>query len=127
MPGNGQAEPRAAVLSRRRGVGLREGLKQRGDLFGGHADAAVADAEGDPARRIGRFPGRFERDRTILGELAGVAEQVQQGLAELGLVGVNRSDVVGAANVQCVAVFATMGWTVSTTLRISSLTSKVSR
>lgn len=43
--GDGQAESGAAVLARRRGVALLEGIKQAGELFGDDADAGVSYLE----------------------------------------------------------------------------------
>ena len=45
-----------------------------------------------------------QADRAVVGELGGVGEQVEQRLADLGLVGVHRADVVGARDDQRVAV-----------------------
>ena len=47
LPADGEAETGAAELPGRGGIHLREGFEQPGHLLRGHADAGVADGEGD--------------------------------------------------------------------------------
>ena len=100
--GDGQAEPGAAEVAGGRGVGLGEGLEQPADLLLGHADAGVGHVEGDA-----RLAGCGLRSRetasvtvAVLGELRGVAQQVDQALLELGQVGAHRADVGRAVDHQ---------------------------
>ncbi|MEJ0015097.1 MAG: hypothetical protein WDN25_00765 [Acetobacteraceae bacterium] len=65
--------PVAAVSAGGGTVGLAEGLEQLRKLRLAHADAGVADREVDPAAGTPR-DGEF--DRALLGELAGIAQQV---------------------------------------------------
>ena len=86
-----QAEAGAAVLARRRGGGLGKLLEQLAHLLGRHADAGVGHRDRDPvAAVLGSLP-RIDRDRALLGELVGVAREVEQRLADPGLVGVHRA------------------------------------
>ena len=83
VPGDGQAEPGAAVAARRRHVGLLERREQPLDLVGGDADAGVADGE-VRAPRVDRLARHrdLDADLAALGELDAVAEQVQEHLAQ---------------------------------------------
>src|SRR3954447_4114525 len=85
-PADGEAEPGAAELAGGGGVGLGEGLEELAHLLGGHADAGVGDADAEPVAAVLRFAADGEAHLTAAGELAGVAEEVEQALAELGHV-----------------------------------------
>src|SRR5574341_2193705 len=65
FPADGQAQARAPVLARRRGIGLRELLEQLLHLLGGHPDAAIPHAEGDPASPGSRLAGDLQRDGPV--------------------------------------------------------------
>ena len=85
-----EAEARAAVLARRRAVGLLEGLEDQRELLVGDPDAGVGDREREdpvPAR-----PARHDRepDLAVVGELHGVRQEVAQDLLEALLVGDDR-------------------------------------
>ena len=87
---DGQAQTRAAVAARRRGVGLRERLEQAVQALGLDPDAGVAhrDAQTDrsAARRLGGDAqndlGRCAPRRRGARELDRVREQVEQDLAQ---------------------------------------------
>src|SRR5476649_1606039 len=84
-----QSQTGAAVAPRGGGVGLLEFLEQARDRIGGDADAGVADAEADqvialPARPL--QPLDAQGDVAALGELEGVADQVDQHLAQPGRI-----------------------------------------
>src|SRR6266540_801628 len=63
----------------------------------GIASQQQMGGEGQPV--VGLPPHR-QRDRAVVGELAGVREQVEEGLPDLGQVGVHRAEVIGAGNDQ---------------------------
>src|SRR5207247_1494113 len=91
-----QAEAGAAVLPRGRAVSLPERLEEQDLHVRFDADAGVADLERDEWRvaryewRRGRFPARTSPrttrhahlDAAVLGELDGVADEVEQHLSE---------------------------------------------
>ena len=79
-----EAEAGAAEAARGRTVGLHEGLEQTVALLGGEADAGVGDPDAQPTspRRLGRRALQREADRARLGELDGIAQQVEQDLLQ---------------------------------------------
>jgi len=99
-----QAEPGPAVLAGGRRFGLAEGLEQPIQLLRVHADAGVADGEADLLGAIGRLARDGQRDRAVVGELGGVAEQVEERLANLGQVGPHGTRVVDTAHLEGVGV-----------------------
>jgi hypothetical protein len=103
-PAQRQAETGAAIPARRGRVGLGKRLEQPRELLGRHADARIAHAEHDPGLTIDGFPGHRQRDRPSFGELAGVAQEVEEGLAHLRQIRPHRADLVGAPHVQTVGV-----------------------
>src|SRR5215813_1651531 len=78
---DGETEPSAAEALRGRGIGLAELLEQLSLLLRSHADAAVGDRKLDPAASVGD-PARSQRHLTFLGELAGIAEEIEQYLPQ---------------------------------------------
>ena len=91
-----QAQAGAAIAARGGIIGLRESAKQFSDLLGRHADAGVLHAEDEPIRPVARLAAGGEGDDAVVGELAGVAQQVQQALPHLDAVGLHGADVGGA-------------------------------
>ena len=89
---DGQAEARAAEPPRRRAVGLRERLEDRGHLLRRHSHARVDHLEADAGiGAVGRVVmSHHEPHAAALGELDGVAQQVDQDLAEPRRIGVDR-------------------------------------
>src|SRR6516162_3749388 len=81
LAGDGEAETGAAETLRGRDIGLSELLEQLGLLFGGHADAGVGDCELDPVATVSD-PARPQSDLAFLGELAGIAEEIEQYLPQ---------------------------------------------
>src|SRR5262249_28514172 len=77
----GKAKPRAAEALGSRGIGLAELLEELGLLLGGHANAGVSDRELDPVATVGD-PARPQPDLAFLGELAGIAEEIEQDLPQ---------------------------------------------
>jgi hypothetical protein len=62
------------------------------------------NGEFDPRLPVLARAGHAQANRTRLGELAGVAQQVQQDLAQPHVVGVNRADLVGTVQLERVLV-----------------------
>ena len=63
-PADREAQARAAVLARRRGVGLGERLEEPAHLLRRHADAGVGDRERHPVAAVRpRLASDVERDR----------------------------------------------------------------
>src|SRR5262252_7976400 len=77
----GKAEPRAAEALSGRGIGLGELLEQLRLLLRGHANTGVSDRELDPVATVGD-PARPQPDLAFLGELAGIAQQIEQYLPQ---------------------------------------------
>ena len=72
-------------------------LEELGEVAGADADAGVAHGDGEPiAPGVGARGATLSVMRAIGGELGGVAEQVQQRLAQLGRVADDDADI-GAA------------------------------
>ena len=101
---DGKAETGAAKATRRRIVGLDEGLKQPLPLFGGETDAGIgnANAELDLAgmtvsRSVARNVLNSKPDRTRLGEFDRVAQQVEQDLLRRSGSPITRSGTSAAA------------------------------
>ena len=87
---DGEPEAGAAVAARGRAVGLLEGGEQRAHAVGGDADARVVHLEAHvERRRLPVDPGGSQGDGATLGELDGVAEQVEQRLRDPGRVAVD--------------------------------------
>ena len=86
-----QSQPRAAVLAGRGRIGLGERLEEPVDAVGGNADAGVGDFEpdGGPAGLPLRAP-TFTATSPRLGELHGVADQVDQHLPQPRVVAATR-------------------------------------
>src|SRR5262249_13672827 len=63
------------------GVGLAELLEQLCLLLMSHANAGVSDRELDPVATVGDLA-RPQPDLTFLGELTGIAQQVEQNLSQ---------------------------------------------
>ena len=80
---NSEAQARAAVFSRRGGIGLAERLEQLGALFGSHPAADIAYFETQPQPI---FPGightRAHQHLPLVGEFDGVATQIDEDLAD---------------------------------------------
>src|SRR5262249_27956659 len=81
LAGDGKAEPRAAEALRGRGVSLAELVEQLCLLLRSHANASVSDGELNPATSVGD-PTRLQLDLTLFGELAGIAQQIEQYLPQ---------------------------------------------
>src|SRR5262249_18820651 len=78
---DGQAEAGAAVLPGGRGISLGELLEQLGLLLGCHADAGIGHGDLDPVASVDH-PSRSQRDFAFFGELAGIAQQIEQYLLQ---------------------------------------------
>src|SRR5262249_57132711 len=76
-----EPEPRAAEVLRGGGIGLAELLEQLCPLLRSHANAGVGDGELDEAAAIAHLACR-KLDLARLGELAGIAEEIEQNLRQ---------------------------------------------
>jgi hypothetical protein len=106
--GDGEAEAGTAELAPGGAVGLGEGLEEAGLGFGGDADAGIADGEADGEDGLWLLGGGwvgfgggsgewgdFEGDFALVGKLDGVAEEVDEDLAEAaGVAEEGRGDAV---------------------------------
>src|SRR5262249_7013090 len=81
LAGDRKAQPRPAVAPRGCGISLAEFLEQLGLLLRTHADASVGDRELNPVATVGD-PARPQRDLALLGELKGIAQQIEQNLPQ---------------------------------------------
>src|SRR5262249_48249941 len=64
-----------------RGIGLGEFLEQLGLLLGCHADAGIGHRDLDPVAAVDH-PFDAQLDFALLGELAGIAQQIEQDLSQ---------------------------------------------
>src|SRR5574343_64149 len=97
---NGQPQPGAAVLSRRRSIGLRKLLEETPELLWRNTDSRILDAKGDG--RGGAIAGGLadhQPDMPLFGELDGIAQQIDQdlpqaeGIAEQEMHGARRLEI----------------------------------
>ncbi len=86
VPGDGEPEPGAAIVPGGRGVGLAEGLEERRQSAPASCRCRCRTTSNSTRSPPLGQPSCRQRDPALLGELGGVAEQVEQDLAELGLV-----------------------------------------
>src|SRR5579864_407105 len=81
--GDGQAEPRAAMLTSRGGVGLFERLEQAAHLLFGKTDPGIGDREVDDLAVVGFLPDSSSHDDlTLFGELDSVVAEIDKDLTE---------------------------------------------
>ena len=81
LAGDGKAETSPAEALSSRSIGLAELPEQLRLLLRSHANAGVSDRELDLAASVGD-PARPQPDLAFLGELAGIAQQVEQNLPQ---------------------------------------------
>src|SRR6516162_9300558 len=105
LAGDGKAEARAAEALSGRGVGLAELLEQLSLLLRSHANAGVSDRELDPVATVGD-PASPQPDLAFLGELAGIAQQVEQYLPQSHRVHGQCAEVLLGVNDEAVLVLA---------------------
>ena len=74
---DGEPEAGSSVLARDRCIGLRELLKKFSLLFGADTDARIFDAKSNPLLSFHGALAYIQGDRSVIGELAGVAHQVE--------------------------------------------------
>src|ERR1700676_4715705 len=103
MSRDGATEAGPAKLFGGRGIGLAEGLEQPAELLLAHADPRIRD------RYLHRRTIRFatfdpNRELTIMGEFAGIAENVEKALLHLGTIGTHAADPIGEKHLKRVAV-----------------------
>ena len=81
----GQSQARAAVVGAGGGIRLHKGFEYLLLLFLVHADSGILDGDFHPSRPILTLPGQHP-ELAIVGELAGVVEEVEQQLPDLRAV-----------------------------------------
>ena len=79
---------------------MRKGLEELLQLLGGNADPCVAHSKAKPVSVVRHR----ERNHPVAGEFRGVAEEVEQRLAQLGDVRLPRTQLVGDLHDEPVAV-----------------------
>ena len=84
---NRQPQAGAAEAASDRGIGLAEILEQAGLGSVGYPDARIGDGEAQQAAAVGGGGVEPQRDRSVLGELDGIAQQVEHHLAQPAFVG----------------------------------------
>ncbi|MFO0747453.1 MAG: hypothetical protein U1F43_17580 [Myxococcota bacterium] len=94
LAADGEPEAGAAVAPRVRAVDLREGAEEAAQVLGGDADAGVGDRHAHATRA--RCARQLDRDRAARRELHGVADEVQQHLAQAPRVAQHAPRHVGA-------------------------------
>jgi hypothetical protein len=81
--GNHQSETRSAVLAGHRLVGLRKGMEQAGLLRRADADSLIVDLDAQQHAEAVFFDGAgAQHNPAALGELDGIADEVEQDLLE---------------------------------------------
>ena len=94
----------AAVLAGRRRIRLHELLKQPAHLLGRHADAGIRHTHDDPVAFPARLASRLQHDLAALGELAGIAQEVEHDLPQPDCVGPHPAQTVGQTDLEPIAV-----------------------
>ena len=97
---DGQPKPRAPEAAADGGIGLGEGAEQALLMLAADPDAGVDDFDkgADPPGRRRRLLADAHGDFARLGELDGVAEQIEQDLADPRGVALDRSGARGPAS-----------------------------
>src|SRR6185436_15629472 len=72
--------------------------------LGRHTDPRIGDSDSNAAAAVAGGWYKRERDRALLGELASIAQQVQQYLPEAHLVGPDGADVIRALKFETIPV-----------------------
>jgi len=99
----GKAQSSAAEVLRGRGIGLGELFEQLCLLLRSHADAGVGDSELDEGTAIAHLACR-KLDLAFFGELAGIAQEIEQDLLEPHRVRSERAQVLLRFNEEAVSV-----------------------
>jgi hypothetical protein len=99
-----EPEARAAVFASRGCIGLGEFLEQFAHLLRRHADTSVAHRDGDPVVATFLPLSCVDGDGAVVGELVGVAHEVQQRLPQSHLVGMQRPDLSVTLNRELIGV-----------------------
>jgi hypothetical protein len=106
---DGQAQPGPPVLLERRSIRLAELVEDPCELLLVHTDSRVGDPEDEPILRALCRASRLQPDGPILRELAGVAQQVEQDLAQLGGVALHAAEALESGQLERVLVLADQG------------------
>jgi hypothetical protein len=101
---DGEPEAGAAVLARRRCVSLDEVLKQLGYLLRVHTDSTIGYAEQGPASTVLGCAATGDLDRAVLGELCGIAGEVEKSLTQPRWIGADRVKIGRAVDLDAIAL-----------------------
>ena len=107
-----KSEPGATILARGRRIGLHEFLEQPAHLFARRRLRAALGPELPPRRiaaALAHEPRHVDGHNAMLGELVGVAHQIEQRLADSRLVGVHLADILRTVEDDLVAVLGRRG------------------
>ena len=96
---NGQSQTGPTILAGNRGICLGKFLKQVFLLLGRDANPVVADLELNPIPILDLDLLHIHGDGTVVRKFAGVAQQVEQDLPDLGDIGPHHVHVVGQMDV----------------------------
>ena len=96
---NGESQAGAAILAGNGGIRLGKLLKQVLLLPGRDANPVVADLELNPVSILDLDLLHVHGDAAVVRKFAGVAQQVEQDLADLGDIGPHHVHVVGQLDV----------------------------
>src|SRR5262245_18208590 len=83
---------------------LGEGLENPRSLVRGHATTGITHLENDPIEGFDSLTLCGQGDCAVPREFAGLTQKVEQYLAHLGQVTVDRADIACARNLECVAI-----------------------
>ena len=105
---DGQPQPRAPIAARRRIIRLGEGAKQNFNLLTCHTNPCIAHAKmknfGGWGGGEANFAHGRQRNSAIVGEFGGVAEQIEQNLAQFNGVGRQQAQPQTEIHLKAVAV-----------------------
>src|SRR5262249_55421273 len=94
MAAQRQAKAGATILTGCRWVSLSKFNEEPAKLLGRDADARVRHADTYPFSCDADLSGGAQDNMSIFGEFTGVAQEIQQDLADLGRIGVDHTEIV---------------------------------
>lgn len=95
-PADGKPQTRAAELTGRV-LHLRKLLEDGVQVLGCDADTGIGDDEANPISVLGRIAHGLDTDSPLLGELAGIARQIEECLPDSQRIPLHLADIGGHA------------------------------